>query len=1150
VRSRHPSAIRPAAAVLIGGLLAALVAAVPASPVHATVDDGDASCDCVESGPYQEPIPVADPFITPSGASAESGARYEVDVTGTIPGSQLTVTRIADSATVLTTSGDLGFWGFSPDQDRFVVTGLAAGLLEVHVYDLTAATPSASVIDLSIAETPSRLGFSPHGEFFSFTSVFPGSSDTVTVQLFDARTGDQRHSSTYTYFVPGMPADNEFGEAGYGFSPDDDEFLSMHVSSASAIDGFVVDLDSGVARGLGPLTGTGLWRFSPCGSVLALALQTNPTTMDVSLRSTSTGTALASASYPIATPTFATTATHHVVTVSGTTYELAVAAPPTPDVCPPTWPIGTTLSGTPAGPTSVDLTWSAAEDPSDVDGYRVYRGAVLLTTLSGATLTYTATGLSPQMTYTFRVEAKDTLGRWSTTGPTTDVTTPDSGPYWPSGSLALTDVDGTEVDLVWTAAQDDVAVTGYRILRNGVELAVVGAAPRSYADTTVARGTTYTYQVQARDADGNESLDGPQASVTTTTLSRTDTATLAGQVFRDLNGDGLRNGADSALALNNNDLTLVLYRVDGEDRIVEQVPAFGNPDGTWSTELLTPGTYVVHVMTYNVFFAGREQYRPAGYAPYRLEVLADAGWAGVEFALSGYLGVDYPTSGNGSITGVVFNDLDADGVRDPGEPGLAGVNPTCARVNTSGGPDCAGLTTGGDGVFVQSGLAPSSYRVDGPYGATGWFRTSLETYLVYVGDSPGQAAISTGEWGLVQGLSTITGTAWWDKDADGVKEAGEPVLPDSADLRVCVASPLTSDCMDPVNGAWSFTGLPPGTYDVTFEAPSWSAWQATYPLSGASLQAVVSANGSTVTVSPLGADGEVGTAAGVVFSDNDADGVRDAGEAGISGIEVCARLVGAEDSTCVTTGTNGTYAILAPAGTVRVDVDLPPDSGELTTPEFLPWEITVVDEVTTTLDIGYSGLSVPPPSAPTGLSATPGRGAASLRWTASTTPPAAPVTDYIVERSAAASGPWTRVVDTVSPATTATVTGLTNGVRVYLRVSAVSSAGRSTPSAVTSVVPRTVPGAVRSLKVRTATRKAYVRATWVAPSSNGGAAISSYQVQSARTAKGPWTTRTVSASSRALLVKGRSGRYVYVRVRAVNVAGYGPWTVVRRALAR
>lgn len=86
-------------------------------------------------------------------------------------------------------------------------------------------------------------------------------------------------------------------------------------------------------------------------------------------------------------------------------------------------------------------------------------------------------------------------------------------PSTPTG-LSATATSANRVDLSWAAATDNVGVTGYELLRDGVVLAGVGAVT-AFSDTSVVPATGYSYQVRARDQAGNRSgLSGP-ATVTT-----------------------------------------------------------------------------------------------------------------------------------------------------------------------------------------------------------------------------------------------------------------------------------------------------------------------------------------------------------------------------------------------------------------------------------------------------------------------------------------------------------------------------------------------------------------------------------------------------------------------------------------------------------
>ncbi|GAB6931033.1 hypothetical protein JCM10914A_50160 [Paenibacillus sp. JCM 10914] len=71
------------------------------------------------------------------------------------------------------------------------------------------------------------------------------------------------------------------------------------------------------------------------------------------------------------------------------------------------------------------------------------------------------------------------------------------------GNVTATAVSSSQINLSWSAATDNVGVTGYDIYRNGT---LTGSSTQtSYADTGLTAATTYSYTVRARDAAGNVS---------------------------------------------------------------------------------------------------------------------------------------------------------------------------------------------------------------------------------------------------------------------------------------------------------------------------------------------------------------------------------------------------------------------------------------------------------------------------------------------------------------------------------------------------------------------------------------------------------------------------------------------------------------------
>jgi hypothetical protein len=98
-------------------------------------------------------------------------------------------------------------------------------------------------------------------------------------------------------------------------------------------------------------------------------------------------------------------------------------------------------------------------------------------------------------------------------------TTPPSAP----AGITASAVSSTQINLSWMASSDNVGVTGYRIYRNGTQLATT--AGTSSANTGLTPSTAYTYAVSAIDAAGNASAKSPQVSATTQAATATTAPT-------------------------------------------------------------------------------------------------------------------------------------------------------------------------------------------------------------------------------------------------------------------------------------------------------------------------------------------------------------------------------------------------------------------------------------------------------------------------------------------------------------------------------------------------------------------------------------------------------------------------------------------------
>jgi chitodextrinase len=87
-----------------------------------------------------------------------------------------------------------------------------------------------------------------------------------------------------------------------------------------------------------------------------------------------------------------------------------------------------------------------------------------------------------------------------------------AAPTTPAG-LTATPQSPSSIRLAWSASSDNVGVAGYRILRNGTQVATTTSL--LWTDTGLAPSTLYSYGVVAYDAAGNSSPPATASATTT-----------------------------------------------------------------------------------------------------------------------------------------------------------------------------------------------------------------------------------------------------------------------------------------------------------------------------------------------------------------------------------------------------------------------------------------------------------------------------------------------------------------------------------------------------------------------------------------------------------------------------------------------------------
>ncbi|MGB0591725.1 MAG: fibronectin type III domain-containing protein [Myxococcota bacterium] len=237
----------------------------------------------------------------------------------------------------------------------------------------------------------------------------------------------------------------------------------------------------------------------------------------------------------------------------------------------PTWPAESALSVSEVGESFVTLTWTPAEDNVATTGYRLYQNNVEVAALAADELSYTADDLDAWNVYVFRVEAEDALGNLSTSGPSLSVQTgDDTPPYWPENATAqasaLTD---TGVSLGWDPAEDDVGVAGYRIWKDGVEMAPLPGATTWVTVEALSPWTDYTFEIGAADAAGNQT----ETLLTLTVFTPDSQAPTWPEATALLGSDGTDTSLTLSWAAAHDEVGVTGYRLFQDNVLLESLGA-------------------------------------------------------------------------------------------------------------------------------------------------------------------------------------------------------------------------------------------------------------------------------------------------------------------------------------------------------------------------------------------------------------------------------------------------------------------------------------------------------------------------------------------------------------------------------------------------
>ncbi|MFZ1473287.1 MAG: SdrD B-like domain-containing protein, partial [Anaerolineae bacterium] len=367
-------------------------------------------------------------------------------------------------------------------------------------------------------------------------------------------------------------------------------------------------------------------------------------------------------------------------------------------------------------------------------------------------------------------------------------------------------------------------------------------------------------------------------------------------------------------------------------------------DGGYFFTDLPSGTYFVDVTDTNNVLAGLTHIVANQSKPDPTAAIALSSGQVYKDADFGYY--QAPTSGNAIIGDTVWYDDNGDGIQQPGEPGIPGIQ-VCATPVGGGAPICD--TTDSNGHYLIE-VPAGSYSVAPINPPAGFTPTTIVPHPVTV--AAGEQYLDA-DFGYTDSTGTQLGTignlVFRDNNTDGIYNAGDSALAGvSVDLirdtngsgtwdagEPIIATVTSDSSLDAFSGNYQFTGVPAGDYLVHVSDTNAVLFDFTKsPLGTAGVDNNNQADPYAINL-PAGADDltadfgyypldrtNIGVIGNQVWIEYDSNGifnplVTDVGQAGVT-VELLQNNVVIATTT---TGAGGDYAFVSlPAGNYQVRV--------------------------------------------------------------------------------------------------------------------------------------------------------------------------------------------------------------------------------------
>jgi uncharacterized protein (DUF2141 family) len=271
----------------------------------------------------------------------------------------------------------------------------------------------------------------------------------------------------------------------------------------------------------------------------------------------------------------------------------------------------------------------------------------------------------------------------------------------------------------------------------------------------------------AFDIGANEAGSTPPGGTTTG-------ASIAGAVFDDLNGNGVRDSGDNGIS------GITIYNDANNNYVMESSEARTTTDasGNYKFTNLSAGAYKIR----QTLQSGWGQTTPSNGFGHTISLASNQQVTAMDFGAvqSGGTQTPPPSTGAG-ISGTVFNDANSNGILDPGDAGVANITIyNDANNDYIMDPSEIRTTTDASGNYSFSGLSAGNYKIRQIL-QSGWSQTTPSNGFGHTIALATNQKVVGENFGTVQGASSastptggsIAGKVFNDVNGNGALDAGE-----------------------------------------------------------------------------------------------------------------------------------------------------------------------------------------------------------------------------------------------------------------------------------------------------------------------------------------------------------------------------------------